>query len=101
MGAPAMKTMSKEAAAKYVITHLVLFVGLIVLTLLQLYLKSQHYDLMTNNIIQTGIALVKVFVVAYYFMHLREESLWLKFIAALPVFAVLYTLMVTVESLIR
>ena len=92
---------SSESAKKNAIKHLILFLVLILVTLVQLYLKSQNYEHLMNSFLQTGMALFKVFIVAYYFMHLKDEALWLKFIAILPIFAVLYTVFVAVESIVR
>ncbi|MDH4467821.1 MAG: cytochrome C oxidase subunit IV family protein [Bacteriovoracaceae bacterium] len=92
---------SPESAKKSALMHLSLFLVLIVVTLAQLYLKSQNYEHLTNAFLQTAMALFKVFIVAFYFMHLKEEAMWLKFIAILPVFAVLYTVFVVVESIVR
>jgi cytochrome c oxidase subunit 4 len=92
---------SPEKAKKQVILHVALFAALIVLTIVQIIIKSQGIGMMENNVIQSIIALFKVFLVAYYFMHLKDEALWLKFIAILPIFAVLYTVFVAVESVVR
>lgn len=47
------------------------------------------------------LALGKAFIVAYYYMHLKEEKGWLKFIAAIPISAGLYGLVVILESIYR
>ncbi len=82
--------------------YLLIFVGLSFMTLAQV-LIFQYAGLshMTNAVLQIVIALVKVVLVAYYFMHLKDESTWLKFIAAIPVFAVLYTVFIAVETIVR
>ena len=40
----------------------------------------------------------KAFVVAYWYMHLKEENKWLKFIAAIPISAFIYAVVVILES---
>jgi cytochrome c oxidase subunit 4 len=49
----------------------------------------------------TVLAVGKCFLVGYFFMHLNHETKWLKFVALIPIAAVLYTVMVVVEALIR
>ena len=91
-----------EITEKDVKFYLSIFVVLSFLTLGQvLIFQSGGLSVITNATVQSLIALVKVFLVAYFFMHLKEESKWLKFIAAIPVFAVLYTVFIAVETIIR
>lgn len=47
------------------------------------------------------LAIGKAFIVAYYYMHLKDEKGWLKFIAAIPISAGLYALVVILESIYR
>lgn len=47
------------------------------------------------------LALGKAFLVAYYFMHLNEETKWTRFIAAIPISAGIYGTVVILESLFR
>lgn len=47
------------------------------------------------------LAIGKAFIVAYYYMHLNEERGWLKFIAAIPISAGLFALVVILESIYR
>lgn len=80
--------------------YLLIFLFLTFSTILQIILKN-HLAVAINVYFQIIISLIKVVFVALFFMHLKEESLWLKFIAAIPLFAVLYTVFITVESIIR
>lgn len=91
-----------EITAKDVKFYLIIFLGLSLMTLGQVLLfEYAGFSFLMNATIQTIVALVKVVLVAYYFMHLKDESTWLKFIAAIPVFAVLYTVFIAVETIIR
>ena len=82
--------------------YLSIFVVLSFLTLSQVLLYQYvHLSHLMNAVTQTIIAVTKVVLVAYYFMHLKDESAWLKFIACIPIFAVLYTVFITVETLVR
>lgn len=48
-----------------------------------------------------GLAAGKACIVAYFYMHLKEETAWLKFIAAVPISAVLYAVALILESAYR
>ena len=47
------------------------------------------------------LAIGKAFIVAYYYMHLKDERGWLKFIAAIPISAGIFALVVILESIYR
>lgn len=47
------------------------------------------------------LALGKACIVAYYYMHLKDETGWLKFIAAVPISAGLYAAALILESIYR
>lgn len=49
----------------------------------------------------TVLALAKAIAVAYWYMHLEDEKFWLKFIAAIPMSAFVYAVVVILESLYR
>ena len=47
------------------------------------------------------LAVGKAFCVAYYYMHLKNETKWLWFIAVVPISAAIYATVVVLESLYR
>lgn len=47
------------------------------------------------------LALGKASVVGWYYMHLKDETKWLRFIALIPISAFCYAVMVILESLYR
>lgn len=47
------------------------------------------------------LAIGKAFIVAYFYMHLKDETRWLKFIAAVPISAALFAAVVILESMYR
>ncbi|MFG1484362.1 cytochrome C oxidase subunit IV family protein [Halobacteriovorax sp. HFRX-2_2] len=47
------------------------------------------------------LALGKAFLVAYYFMHLNEETKWTRFVAAIPISAGVYATVLILESMFR
>ena len=46
----------------------------------------------------TLLAVGKAFIVAYYYMHLKEETKWMKFIAAVPIMAGVYATVLCLEA---
>lgn len=80
--------------------YLSIFVVLSFLTLFQVLIYG-HFSSLTNAILQSSIALFKVCLVAYYFMHLKDESAWMRFFAAIPIFAIIYTVYISIETIIR
>lgn len=49
----------------------------------------------------TALAVGKAFLVAYYYMHLKEETKWLKFIAAIPITAGVYATVLCLEAMYK
>ncbi|MFL5784060.1 MAG: cytochrome C oxidase subunit IV family protein [Bacteriovoracaceae bacterium] len=49
----------------------------------------------------TFLAVGKAFLVAYYYMHLKEETKWTKFIAAVPIMAGLYATVLCLEAIYK
>jgi cytochrome c oxidase subunit 4 len=78
--------------------YIKVFVALIVCTILGI---GSHYipgsPFIRGPIIIT-IGSLKAFLVGYYFMHLNHESKWLRIIAALPLFMLLYTFVLIPDS---
>lgn len=93
--------MSSEAHHSHKKTYFIIFFVLAVLTVLEIYIPELDTTKFAKASSLTFLALGKAFLVAYYFMHLKEETKWLKFIAAIPVSAALYATMVVVETLSR
>ena len=81
--------------------YIAIFVALAVLTVLELYVPEMEAPKATKGLILSALALVKAGMVAWSFMHLREERAWLKFIALIPVSAFLYATVLILEVLYR
>ena len=82
--------------------YLIVFAVLGILTLLELAipgLKNTAYALKAVSLV--GLAIAKAFVVAFFYMHLKDETAWLKFIAAIPMSAALFAIVVILESMYR
>ena len=48
-----------------------------------------------------GLAFGKACIVAYFYMHLKEETRWMKLIAAIPLSAAIYAAGLILESMYR
>ncbi len=82
--------------------YFLVFGALVLLTLLELWipgLKNIKYFWRASSLV--FLACGKAFLVAYFYMHLKEETKWLKIIAAVPLSAAVYALVVILESLFR
>lgn len=82
-------------------TYIMVFIALAVLTAVEVFIPELDTSYMMIASSLTLLAVAKAFLVAYYFMHLNEESRWMKFLVFIPVFAVVYTVMVVAESMYR
>jgi cytochrome c oxidase subunit 4 len=81
--------------------YLIVFAALILLTGLELAIPGLKTEYHLKVISLIGLALGKAFVVAYFYMHLKEEKAWLKFIAALPISAGIFAAVIILESIYR
>lgn len=95
--------MSADTHAKgHTKEYMAVFFVLAVLTVIELVipgLKNASYFFKASSL--TFLAVAKAFVVAYYYMHLKEETRWMKFIAAVPISAAVYATVVILESMYR
>ncbi len=79
--------------------YFVIFIVLAALTALEIWAA----ELKTLTKFQKGSALTflavgKAFLVAFYYMHLKEETKWMKFIAAVPIMAGVYATVLCLEA---
>ena len=81
--------------------YILIFFALTALTVLELFVPDMDASKMSKGMILSALAITKVGMVAWYFMHLKEERGWLKFIAFIPVTAFLYALVLILEVLYR
>lgn len=93
---------SNEVHKSHKKEYFIIFFALAVLTVIEVYVaEMQTIAKLAKNTAITGLAIGKAFLVAYFYMHLKEETKWLKFIAAVPISAVIFTVVVVCESLYR
>jgi caa(3)-type oxidase subunit IV len=81
--------------------YYLIFGALTILTIAELYVPEMSVAYNIKAALLTFLAVVKAFLVAYIFMHLNEETRWLKFIAAIPISAGIYAAVVMLESYFR
>jgi len=93
--------MSEEAHKSHFKEYILVFILLAVLTFVELFVPAMDATIMVKGAILTFIASVKAFAVAYWYMHLKDESKWMKIIAAVPISAGIYALVVCLESVYR
>jgi caa(3)-type oxidase subunit IV len=92
---------SAEVKKSHTKEYLIIFAILAFLTVLELFVPELKIAYSHKAISLTLLALAKAFCVAYFYMHLNEETRWLKFIAAVPISAFIYFVVVVLESLNR
>ncbi len=85
----------------HTVEYVIVFVVLTVLTALELMIPGLNTEYKLKAIGLVGLALGKAFVVAYFYMHLKEEKAWLKFIAAIPISAGIFAVALILESYFR
>ena len=78
------------------------FFALGVLTVVELWVPNMDVlEKFGKGVALTVLAVIKAFAVAYYYMHLKEERAWLKFIALIPLSAGAYAFFLVLEGLYR
>lgn len=85
----------------HTVEYVIVFFVLTILTALELAIPGLNTEYKYKAMSLVGLALGKAFVVAYFYMHLKEERAWLKFIAAIPISAGLFAVVVILESMFR
>lgn len=81
--------------------YFIIFIILTVLTVIELIVPDLSITKFAKASSLTVLALGKAGLVGWFYMHLREETAWLKFIALIPVSAFIYAAVVILESLYR
>lgn len=82
--------------------YMFVFVLLTVLTIVEVFIPSiESWSKLIKGVALTGLAVVKAWAVAYFYMHLKDEKGWLKFIAAIPIVSALYAYVLVIETLYR
>ncbi len=82
-------------------TYYIIFGLLAFFTFIELFIPDMNATTMVKGSLLSAVALIKAFMVMWWFMHLNEERGWLKFIAMIPIAAFIYAFVVVLESLYR
>ncbi len=77
------------------------FLVLTALTIVELVIPGMKISQFAKGSSLTFLALGKACIVAWSYMHLKEETKWMKFVAMVPISAFAYAVMVILESLYR
>jgi caa(3)-type oxidase subunit IV len=81
--------------------YIIIFFALTILTAVELVIPELDIAYVYKATSLVGLALGKAFLVAYFYMHLNEDTKWLKWIAAVPCSAFLYAAVLIAESMYR
>lgn len=83
-------------------SYIIIFVVLALLTVFEIWVADvPGLSKMGKGSALTFLAVGKAFLVAYYYMHLNEETKWMKFIAAIPIMAVFYAVVLCLEAIYK
>lgn len=79
--------------------YFIIFIILGVLTILEVGVAEINgIDTLTKGASLTLLAVAKALIVAMYYMHLKDETKWLKFIASIPVLAAVFATVLCLEG---
>lgn len=82
--------------------YIIIFIILAVLTALEIWVAEvPGISKFNKGASLTLLAVGKAFLVAYYYMHLKEETKWTKFIAAVPIMAGVYATVLCLEAIYK
>ncbi len=85
-------------------TYITIFLVLTFLTVVEVFVPSVYaseYDQHLKMLLLVGLAVSKAVLVGLFFMHLKWEKPWLKWIALMPVYMGLFTIILMLETLYR
>ncbi len=93
--------MSEASHKSHRKVYIYIFIALAVLTVIELFIPGLTISHFAKGSSLTMIALGKAAIVGWSYMHLNQETKWLRFIALIPIAAFCYAVMVILESLYR
>lgn len=77
------------------------FLVLTALTIIELIIPNMTLSKFAKGSSLTGLALGKAAIVGWSYMHLKDETKWMRFVALIPISAFFYALFVVLESMYR
>jgi len=81
--------------------YIIIFFVLGLLTILEIWAAELKMEKFTKGTVLTAFAVVKAGIVGYYYMHLKEETKWMKFIALVPIMAAVYAFVLCLEAVFK
>lgn len=82
--------------------YFIIFIALAVLTGIEIWMAEiPGISKFNKGAGLTALAIGKAFLVAYYYMHLKEETKWMKFIAAIPIMAAVFATVLCLEAIYK
>jgi len=81
--------------------YFIIFLILTALTIVELIVPNMTMSKFSKGSALVALALGKAGLVGYFYMHLKDETWWMRFIALIPISAFIYALVVILESLYR
>ena len=85
-------------------TYITIFLVLAFLTGVEIYVPdvySAEWNQHTKMLLLTGLAIGKATLVGLYFMHLKWEKPWIKWIALMPLYMGIFTVLLMLETIYR
>lgn len=85
-------------------TFITVFLILGFLTIVEVFVPQVYdgeYNRTMKGLLLTILAFAKAFLVASYFMHLKWEKPWLKWIAAMPLYMGIAVIVLMLETVFR
>ncbi len=77
------------------------FFMLTALTIIELIIPNMTLSKMAKGSSLTFLALGKAGIVGWSYMHLKDETKWMRFVALIPISAFFYAVFVVLESMYR
>lgn len=93
--------MSEVSHKSHKAEYFKVFLVLVALTIVELIIPGMKVSHLAKASSLTFIALGKAAIVAYSYMHLKDETKWMKFVALIPISAFIYAIVVILDSLYR
>jgi cytochrome c oxidase subunit IV len=82
--------------------YFLVFLALGVLTLIELFIPgTKGLSTFAKGSALTFLAVGKACLVAYFYMHLKDETRYMKYLAMVPISAAFYAVVVVLESMFR
>ena len=93
--------MSEAIHKSHKLEYFKVFLVLTALTIVELVIPGMTLSQLAKGSSLTFLALGKACIVAWSYMHLKEETKWMRFVAMVPIAAFLFAVVVILESIYR